>query len=429
MFNNADLELPVIKDENDNDVQLSHGKYVSFFLENKDRSVREAAFNAMHSAYNQMRNTLATNYSLRVKSDIFFSRSRKYGSSLKAALGPANIPVAVYDNLVSTVNENLPSLHRYLELRKQVLSLSELHIYDLYVPMVKEIDYKITHSQARETCLAALAPLGADYVETLRKGFESRWVDVAENQGKRSGAYSWGSYGTYPFMLLNWQDSMDSMFTLIHEAGHSMHSFHSRQTQPYCYGDYTLFVAEVASICNEMLLTHQLLKNTDDPALKRYVINHALDGFRGTMFRQTLFAEFERDAHARAEAGEALTPEMLCGLYMNLNRKYYGAVVSLDDLVEIEWARIPHFYSSFYVYQYATGISAAVALSQQIIEEGSPAARRYLRFLSGGSSKYSLDLLKDAGVDLSTPAPIQQALDVFSSYIGEFEKLLADAKK
>ena len=425
MLNNADLKLPTIKDEQGRDVQLSHGNYSSRFLESQNREVRLAAFTAMHSSYNALRNTLAANYAGQVKANIFFAKSRKYGSALEAALGPGNIPTSVYDNLVGTVDKNLPKLHRYLELRKRLLGVDELRIADLYVPMVKEVDYEIKHAEAREKCLAALAPLGPDYVNALRGGFESRWVDVHENVGKRSGAYSWGSYSTHPFMLLNWQDKMDSMFTLIHEAGHSMHSYLTRKNQPYCYGNYTLFVAEVASICNEMLLTDYLLKNTDDRNLKMYIINHALDGFRGTLFRQTLFAEFEREAHARAEAGEALTPELLCRIYKDLNQKYYGKVVKLDDLIEIEWARIPHFYSSFYVYQYATGISAAVALSRQILAEGKPAMDRYLKFLSSGSSEDSLDLLKGAGVDLSTADPIQQALDVFEGYIAEFEKLAA----
>ena len=425
MLNNADLKLPSIKDENGNDVQLTHGNYAARFLESHNRDVRKAAFTAMHSSYNALRNTLATNYAGQVKSNMFFAKARKYGSSLEAALGPANIPVSVYDNLVATVGDNLPKLHRYLNLRKRLLGVTDLRICDLYVPMIKEVDYSVTHADARAECLRALASLGKGYVEALEKGFGQRWVDVVENEGKRSGAYSWGSYSTHPFMLLNWQDSMDSMFTLIHEAGHSMHSFYTRKNQPFCYGNYTLFVAEVASICNEMLLTDYLLKNTEDRALKMYILNHAMDGFRGTLFRQTLFAEFEKEAHARAEAGEALTPELLCSIYKGLNQKYYGAVVELDELIEIEWARIPHFYSSFYVYQYATGISAAVALSRQIIAEGKPAVERYLRFLSGGSSQDSLDLLKGAGVDLSSPAPIQQALDVFEGYIAEFEKLAA----
>ncbi|MBX9687312.1 MAG: oligoendopeptidase F, partial [Candidatus Obscuribacterales bacterium] len=380
MLNNADLKLPKVKDESGRLVQLSQGNYGARFLESRKAGVRKAAFDAMFGTYNGLRNTFASLYSGQVKANMFYAKARKHRSSLEAALSGNRIPTSVYDNLLNTVDANLPKLHRYLRLRKKLLRMKNLRICDLYVPMVAGVDYEIGFEEAKEKCLAALAPLGPEYVSALRKGFEARWVDVRENQGKRSGAYSWGSYDTAPFMLLNWQDSMDSMFTLIHESGHSMHSFYTRKNQPYCYGNYTIFVAEVASICNEMLLTHYLLENTTDKALRMYIINHALDGFRATLFRQTLFAEFEKQAHAHAEAGEALTPELLCSIYKKLNEKYYGDVVKLDDLIEIEWARIPHFYSSFYVYQYATGLSAAVALSQQIIKEGKPAVERYLRF-------------------------------------------------
>lgn len=426
MLNNADLKLPMIKDENGQDKQLTQGNFSSYFLESSDRSVRQSAFTGMFSTYQTMRNTLAVNYAGQVKKNIFFARAKNYGSSLEAALKPNNIPTGVYDNLLATVESNLPKLHRYLALRKRLLGVEKLGVSDLYVPMVKDVDYKISHAEARVKCLEALAPLGKDYVEALRKGYESRWVDVCENKGKRPGAYSWGSYSSAPFMLLNWQDNLVNMFTLIHESGHSMHSYYTRKTQPACYGSYTIFVAEVASICNEMLLAHYLLKSTSDKALKMYIINHVLNSFRTTLYRQALFAEFERDAHARAEVGEALTPELLCSIYKGLNQKYYGAVVDLEDLIEIEWARIPHFYDSFYVYQYATGLAAAVSLSRQIIAEGEPAVKRYLGFLCGGSSKDSLDLLEGAGVDLSSPAPVQQALDIFESYIDEFEKLLSD---
>ncbi|MBY0546745.1 MAG: oligoendopeptidase F [Candidatus Obscuribacterales bacterium] len=424
MLNNADLKLPRILAGDGREVQLTHGNYASVCLESQDRVLRKNAFEGMHGTFNGLRNTLAACYASQVKQGIFYARARKYPSAVEAATSSINVPVSVYTNLIGTVGKNLPKLHRYLELRKKMLGLSDLRIYDLYTPMVKEVDYSVKYDEAKEQCLKALAPLGKEYVDVLRGGFNSRWIDVMENQNKRSGAYSWGSYGTNPFMLLNWSDSMDSMFTLIHEAGHSMHSFFTRKSQPYHYGSYTLFVAEVASICNEMLLTHYLLKNTEDRALKQYIINHAMDGFRGTLFRQTLFAEFEMEVHNRAEAGEAVTPEMLCSIYKGLNQKYYGAVVTLDDLIEVEWARIPHFYSSFYVYQYATGISAATALAKQIIAEGEPAVKRYLRFLSTGNSDYSLNMLRDAGVDLSTPAPIQQALDVFEGYVDQFEKLM-----
>ena len=424
MLNNADLRFPVIRDAEGNEAQLTHGNYVPRFLESHEREVRRAAFEAMLGTYQKYRNTLGATYSAQVKRDIFFARARHYSSSLEAALDPNNIPISVYDNLVTTVDANLPKLARYLALRKKLLGLDKLHMYDLYVPMVREVEYKIKYEEAQERVARALEPLGESYVAPLRQGFASRWIDVLENEGKRSGAYSWGSYGTQPFVLLNYQESMDSMFTLAHEMGHSMHSYFTWQTQPFPYSSYTLFVAEVASTLNEALLTHYLLRTSTDKALRMYVINHALETFRTTLYRQTLFAEFERDAHAKAEAGEALTPELLSEMFRGLNAKYYGAEVTVDEAIENEWARIPHFYSSFYVYQYATGISASAALARQIISEGEPAVRRYRRFLTSGSSDYSINLLRDAGVDLSTPQPIQQALDTFAEYLDELESLV-----
>lgn len=426
MINDADLKLPKLKDSNGQEIQLTHGNYSSVFLDSPDRQMRKDGFEGLHETFNQMRNTMAATYSSQVKANIFFARERNYGSAIEAALAPNNIPVSVYDNLLSTVDANLPKLHDYLRLRKKLLGLPDLKAYDLYVPMAKGVDYKVEYDAAVEKCLDSLAPLGDDYVNALRTGFAQRWADVMENDGKHSGAYSWGAYGTHPFMLLNWQPTMDSMFTLIHEAGHSMHSFLTRKNQPYCYGSYTLFVAEVASICNEMLLAHHLLQTTKDRGLRMYIINHVLETFRTTLFRQSLFADFEREAHKRAEAGEALTPDLLCQIYKSVNEKYYGAVVDVNGVLEIEWARIPHFYNSFYVYQYATGMSAAVALAAQIVSEGKPAVDRYLKFLSSGSSQYSLDLLRGAGVDMSSPEPVQKALDVFSDYIREFEKLSAE---
>jgi oligoendopeptidase F len=304
------------------------------------------------------------------------------------------------------------------------MGLDTLHMYDLYVPLAREVEYKVSFADAQERVAAALALLGEDYTTPLAQGFRSRWIDALENEGKRSGAYSWGAYGTQPYVLLNYQESMDSMFTLAHEMGHSMHSWFTWNTQPYPYASYTLFVAEVASTLNEALLTHYLLQSADDPALRLYVLSHALEGFRTTLYRQTLFAEFERDIHARAEAGEALTPELMSAIFKGLNDRYYGPEVEVDDLIAIEWARIPHFYSSFYVYQYATGISASAALASQILTEGAPAVTRYKRFLSSGSSDYSINLLRDAGVDLSTPAPIQAALNTFERYLDEIEKLV-----
>ncbi|HZC05808.1 MAG TPA: oligoendopeptidase F [Ktedonobacterales bacterium] len=424
MLSDADMKLPKVRDDQGQETQLTQGNYLTRFLESQNRDVRRAAFEAMLGTYGSFRNTFAATLSAQVKRDIFFARAHKYGSSLEAALDPNNIPVSVYDNLISTVDANLPLLHRYLRIRKRVMALDDLHMYDLYTPLAREVEYKIPFAQAQERVAEALAPLGADYTAPLTEGFRSRWIDVMESEGKRSGAYSWGSYGTQPYALLNYQDSMDSLFTLAHEMGHSMHSYFTWRTQPYQYGSYTLFVAEVASTLNEALLTHYLLQTADDRALKLYVVNHALETFRGTLYRQTLFAEFEREIHAKAEAGEALTSELLCKVYKGLNDKYYGAEVAVDDLIEIEWSRIPHFYSSFYVYQYATGISASSALASQILSEGEPAVRRYKQFLSSGSSDYSINLLRDAGVDLATPQPIQAALDTFGRYLDELESLL-----
>ncbi|HLY29864.1 MAG TPA: oligoendopeptidase F, partial [Ktedonobacterales bacterium] len=424
MLNSADMKLPVVHDEHGAEVQLTQGNYGTRFLENQNRDVRREAFQAMLGTYQKYRNTFGATLAAQVKRDIFFARARHYDSSLQAALDPSNIPVSVYDNLIATVDANLPLLHRYLTIRKRALGVDDLHMYDLYVPLAREVEYKVAYTEAQVQVARALEALGEDYVTPLREGFRSRWIDVLENEGKRSGAFSWGSYGTQPFVLLNYQESMDSMFTLAHEMGHSMHSYFTWRTQPYPYSSYTLFVAEVASTLNEALLTDYLLKTTDDKALRLYIVNHALETYRGTLYRQTLFAEFEREAHARAEAGEALTPELMSEIFRKLNDKYYGPVVTVDDLIEIEWARIPHFYSSFYVYQYATGISASAALARQIISEGAPAVARYKRFLSSGSSDYSINLLRDAGVDLSTPQPIQAALDTFGRYLDELETLI-----
>ncbi|HEY7347539.1 MAG TPA: oligoendopeptidase F [Ktedonobacterales bacterium] len=422
MLNNADLKLPTIKDAAGQDVELTKGNYI-LFLEERNRDVRKAAFEGMHRTFFKQRNTLAATLNGQVKGQIFGARARHYDTALEAALDANNIPVSVYENLVDTVHDNLGVLHRYLRLRKKLLGLDELHMYDLYVPMVAEVEYKVSFEQAKETVAKALAPLGPDYVADMTRGFHSRWIDVLENEGKRGGAYSSGTYGTNPFVLLNYQENLDNMFTLAHEFGHSMHSFYTRRTQPYPYGSYTIFVAEVASTLNEALLTHHLLEKTTDRALRMYIINHYLEGFRTTLYRQTMFAAFERQIHTVAEAGEALTADSLSQIYKELNDAYYGPEVNVDDLISIEWARIPHFYYDFYVYQYATGISASAALAQQILSEGAPAVERYRRFLTRGSSDYSIDLLRDAGVDMTSPAPVQQALDLFGRYIGEMEKM------
>lgn len=420
-LNNADLTLPTIIDDSGETVQLTQGNFGTF-LDSKNRAVRRAAYEAMFQTYTGLRTTLAATYSAQVKMNIFRTRSRNYPSCIERALSGTNLPKSVYDTLISTVHGNLPLLHRYLELRKRILGVERLEWYDLYVPLVDDVDDNITFEDAKETVLAALAPLGADYVEQLRTGFNSRWIDVVENKGKRSGAYSSGTWGTNPFILLNWQDKIDSMFTLAHEAGHSMHSWYAKSHQPYTYSGYTIFLAEVASTTNEALLAEYLLNRTTDPKMRLYIINQQLEGIRATLIRQTMFAEFERDAHAAAEAGTPLTADLLGELHAGLNTQYYGAVMHVDDMLEVEWSRIPHFYNAFYVFQYATGISSAMALASGILSEGQPAVERYLTFLKSGSSDYSLTLLRAAGVDLSTPAPIQAAFDMFKKYLEMFEQ-------
>ena len=423
MIDNADLKLPVIKNEAGEEVELTKGNYL-VFIRSTDRRVRKDAFEGLHGTFLKQRNTIASTLASQVRSDIFYARQRNYTSCLENALARYNIPVSVYDMLVDTVSEHIPLLNRYLKLRKRVLKLDEMHMYDLYVPIVEETKEEVSYQQARETVVTALAQLGEDYTNTLRQGFAQRWIDVYETPGKRGGAYSGGAYGTQPFILLNYQNNRDSMYTLAHELGHSMHSFYTRNYQPYQYGDYTIFVAEVASTLNEELLTEYLLKKTTDRDLRLAILNHSLEGFRGTLFRQTMFAEFEKQIHNRAEQGEPLTADMLSALYHTLNEKYYGGETVIDELINIEWARIPHFYSSFYVYQYATGISAACAIVQQILHEGKPAVDRYLRFLRSGSSEYSIDLLKKAGVDMTSPEPVRQALQLFESHLAQMEELL-----
>ena len=423
MIDNADLKLPTIKDEEGEEVELTKGNY-QLFIRSTNRQVRKDAFEGLHNTFLKQRNTIASTLAAQVKADIFYTAQRKYSSCREQALARYNIPVSVYDNLVETVSERIPLLNRYLKLRKRVLQLDQLHMYDLYVPIVEETREEISYQQACDTVVKALEPLGETYKSVLKQGLAQRWIDVYETHGKRGGAYSGGAYGTQPFILLNYQNNRDSMYTLAHELGHSMHSYHTRKYQPYQYGDYTIFVAEVASTLNEGLLTEHLLKTTSDRALRLAILNHSLEGFRGTLFRQTMFAEFEQQIHNRAEHGEPLTADTLSALYHALNEKYYGGETFIDELIDIEWARIPHFYSSFYVYQYSTGISAASALIQQILHEGKPAVERYLKFLSSGSSDYSIELLKRAGVDMTSPQPVQQALQLFESHLSQMEDLM-----
>ncbi|MQR86089.1 oligoendopeptidase F [Bacillus megaterium] len=423
MLNNADLEFPSIKDENGEEVEITHGRYIHF-LESSDRRVREEAFKAVYETYGKFKNTFASTLSGTVKKDNFSARVRHYNSARHSALSTNNIPEEVYDNLVKTVNDNLHLLHRYIDLRKKVLGIEELHMYDLYTPLVKDVKMEVTYEEAKDYILKGLKPLGEDYLNVLKEGFENRWVDVHENKGKRSGAYSSGTYGTNPYILMNWQDNVNNLFTLAHEFGHSVHSYYTRKTQPYPYGDYSIFVAEVASTCNEALLNDYLLKTIDDEKQRLYLLNHYLEGFRGTVFRQTMFAEFEHDVHVRAQNGEPLTPELLTKLYYDLNKKYFGDNLVIDEEIGLEWARIPHFYYNYYVYQYATGFSAAAALSKQILEEGDAAVERYVGFLKSGSSDYPIEVLKKAGVDMTTSQPIEEALAVFEEKLTEMERLL-----
>lgn len=424
MLNNADMEFPSIEDEDGNEVDVTHGRYIRF-LESDDRRVRRDAFKAMYDTYGHYKNTFASTLSGEVKSHNFYASVRHYDSARQAALDANNIPESVYDNLIATVHKHLPLLHRYVRLRKQALGLDELHMYDLYTPLVKDVDMKYTFEEAKKTVLEGLKPLGEEYLNVIKEGYTSRWIDVHENKGKRSGAYSSGAYGTMPYVLLNWQDNVNSLFTLAHELGHSVHSYYTRKNQPYPYGDYSIFVAEVASTCNESLLNQYLLDVIDDKKKRLYLLNHMLEGYRGTVYRQTMFAEFEQMIHEKAAAGEALTPELLTKTYYDLNVKYFGDDICVDDEIGLEWARIPHFYMNYYVYQYATGFSAAASLSKQILDEGEPAVRRYIDgFLKAGSSDYPIEVLKKAGVDMTSPKPIEDALGVFEKVLEEMEELL-----
>lgn len=422
MLNDADIRFPAVKNADGEEMELTKGRYVTF-LENPDREIRKQAFQNLYSVYLSRKNTIAAAYGASVKSDVFFAQARNYGSAMEMALADDNIPLSVYDSLIDTVNANLPLLHRYVSIRKKELGVNELHMYDLYVPLVADADVKIPYAEAKETVKKALAVMGGEYLAALEHGMESGWIDVYENKGKRGGAYSWGSYGVHPFVLLNHNDTINSMFTLAHEMGHALHSFFTWKKQPYLYADHKIFVAEVASTCNEALLMEYLLKTTEDKTMRKYLINYFLEQFRGTLFRQTMFAEFEKITHSMAERGEPLTWEGLNQIYRELNRKYFGEDIIIDEEIDIEWARIPHFYNAFYVYQYATGYSAAIALSRRILKEGQPAIDAYLDFLAKGSSEYSIELLQGAGVDLSTPAPIENAMQLFRELLDEFEQL------
>ncbi len=423
-LNNADLEFPKIIGEDGEEVQITHGNYITM-LESDNREVREAAFKAVYKTYGQYKNTFATTLAGNVKAHNANAKVRNYNSARHAALSNNFIPEKVYDQLVSTIHDYLPALHRYVELRKKVLGVDELHMYDLFTPLVKEVKMEVTYDEAKKTMVESFAPLGKEYQEIVQKGLESRWVDVLENKGKRSGAYSSGTFGTNPYVLMNWQNNVNNLYTLAHEFGHSMHSYYSRANQPYQYADYSIFVAEVASTCNEELLFDHLMKTLDDDKQKIYLLNQWLDGFRGTVFRQTMFAEFEHMIHELDAKGESITSEKLTSIYYDLNKQYFGDAMTVDEEIGLEWARIPHFYYNYYVYQYATGQSAATALSKQILEEGEPAVERYINnFLKAGCSDFPIEVLKAAGVDMESPEPIALACKVFEEKLEELEKLL-----
>jgi oligoendopeptidase F len=422
LLNNADLKFPKIKNEQGEEVELTQGRYIQF-LESRDREVRKNAFQAMYATYAKYKNTIGATFSANVSKDVFYSKVRKYPSALESSLYGDNINKEVYTNLIDTIHESLPLLHRYMKLRKKLLKVDELHLYDLFAPLVDEYKLDITYEQAQQTVKESLKPLGDNYLSILEEGFNNHWIDIYENEGKRSGAYSWGAYGTHPYVLLNHKDNLNSMFTLTHEMGHAIHSYLSDEHQPYRFAQYTIFLAEVASTLNEALLMHYKLEHSTDPKEKLYLLTYYLDQFRTTVFRQTMFAEFEKITHEQAEQGEALTPQELSKIYYDLNLKYYGKDMVVDQEIEVEWARIPHFYNSFYVYKYATGFSAATSFAKQILEEGQPAVDRYLGFLKSGGSDYSINILQRAGVDMSTPEPVKQAMDVFKGLLEQIEQL------
>ncbi len=421
MISDADLRFPDAVDKDGAAHQVTHGSYVPM-MQSSDRELRRSAFQSMYSTYGSFKNTYAAVLNAQIKAVQFGSQARRYSSSLEAALSANEVPVEVYHNLIKAVHENMHYMYDYVKLRKKLMGVDELHMYDVYANIVSDVDMKITFDEAKETVLKALAPMGEDYLALIRKGFEERWIDVYENEGKTSGAYSAGAR-VHPYVLLNHKDTLNCMFTLAHEMGHAIHSYLSNKDQPIVYSDYVIFVAEVASTCNESLLMQYLLNNTSDKRERAYLINYFLEQFRTTLYRQTMFAEFELKINELAAQGETLTAETLCSIYRELNELYFGSDMVIDEEIALEWARIPHFYYDYYVYQYATGFSAAIALSQRILKEGEPAVKDYLGFLSGGCSEDPISLLRGAGVDMATEKPINDALALFGSLIGEMDKL------
>lgn len=421
MLNDADMKFPDAVDKDGNPHQVTHGSYIPL-MHSTDRALRKSAFESLYHVYEQFRNTSAAILASQVKCLTFRARARKYDSTLQAALEGNEVPVTVYKQLIEAVHENMPYMHRYVKLRKKLLGVEELHAYDLYAPIVGDVDFNISFEQAKQEVYDSLAPMGEAYRAIFKEGIDNRWIDVYENEGKRSGAYSAGAR-VHPFVLLNHKDTLDSEFTLAHEMGHAIHSYLSNKTQPTAYADYVIFVAEVASTCNESLLMQHLLKITSDKKRRAYLINYFLEQFRTTLYRQTMFAEFELMINEKVQGGESLTADSLCEMYRALNVQYYGEDIVIDSELDMEWARIPHFYYNYYVYQYATGFAAAIALSQRILREGESAVRDYIGFLSGGCSADPITLLKGAGVDMNSKQPVTAALELFNTLIDEMEEL------
>ena len=422
-FNNADVHFGSIIDESGTKVELTNGTYVKY-MQSQQRSVRKEAFECLYKEYKQYINTLAACFYGNVKQAVFKAEARKYESTLHMYLSDSFIPVDVYKNLINTVDDNLNLMHRYVDIRKKALGVDELHFYDIYAPMVADYEWKVTYDEARQMVLEALAPMGEEYVAKVKEGFETGWVDVYENKGKRTGAFSWGAYGTHPYVFLNFSGTLDDVFTIIHEMGHAMHTYYSNSNQPYIYAGYKIFVAEVASTCNEALLMNYLLescKNDKDNKRRKYLLNHYFEQFKGTLFRQTMFAEFEMTAHKMVEEGNVLTSDNLCDVYRKLNEKYFGSECVIDDEIAYEWARIPHFYTPFYVYQYATGYSAAIAIADGILKGDKAVKEGYKKFLSGGSSLHPIDLLKLCRIDMEKREVVQSALNVFKGLLDEWD--------
>lgn len=428
VFRNADLKFPDVIDKDGNAHPLTQGSFIPY-MESPDRDLRRRVFEQFYHTFAQYENLSATVLDSQVKQLRFFATARGYASSLEASLDATNVPVAVYHNLIDTVHKHLPTMHRYMALRKKLLGVDELHMYDLYNPLVTEADAVVPYEQAKQATLEAVRPLGEEYRTGVLRAFNERWIDVWENEGKRSGAYSTGSGNPHPYILLNHKNTLDSQFTLAHEMGHAMHSYLTAAHQPTVYAHYVIFVAEVASTCNEVLMMQNLLGKTTDRAARAYLINYFLEQFRTTLYRQTMFAEFEREINEIGARGESLTAETLNRLYYDLNCRYYGEGVAVDREIGGEWARIPHFFYNFYVFQYATGFSAAIALAMKILREGEPAVKDYLRFLSSGCSTDPISLLKIAGVDMASPAPVEEALQLFDQLITEMEQLLDGEEK